>query len=232
MITNKHCQRLRKLQEVTLWWNSIPSRRDLNATGILMLQKPGLDLVHRSDRSRIRIRRTFSDLVRINKTEAEMEALLSFKMTEGCHIFCSKSHVKGLGMSHVIGWFLLLARLILIHQSTLDHKQWKQKKKEAFWSLRFQFPSSIRLRFRLTLEQKVPYVYDFDSASKLFRCQCGPALTKQPCRCPVAYMYFQNTLMVHGTPSNVRLALYIICCYRMIRTGNLWVRFHWMGHAE
>ena len=31
-----------------------------------------------------------------------------FKMVEGCHVFCSKSYIKGLGMSYVIGWFFCL----------------------------------------------------------------------------------------------------------------------------
>ena len=86
-------------------------------------------------------------------------------MTEGCHVFFPKSHVKGLGMSHVIGWFLLLALPILINQFTLDRKCGNQKKKETFWSLRCWFPSSIRLWFHLTLERKIPYTSDSDSAS-------------------------------------------------------------------
>ena len=35
----------------------------------------------------------------INMTEVETEALFSFKMAEGHHVFHSKSHLKGLGMS-------------------------------------------------------------------------------------------------------------------------------------
>ena len=49
-----------------------------------------------------------SNLVWINTTEAEMEASLLFKMAEGRYIFCSKSCVKGLGMSYVIGLFFCL----------------------------------------------------------------------------------------------------------------------------
>ena len=36
-------------------------------------------------------------------TEAETEASLSFKMSEGSQVFHSKSHLKGLGMIYVIG---------------------------------------------------------------------------------------------------------------------------------
>ena len=65
---------------------------------------------------------------------------LSFKLAGGCHVFHSKSRIKGLVMSYVID---LLALLILINQFTLDPKlqnqKWNRKKKETFWSLRFRF---------------------------------------------------------------------------------------------
>ena len=40
------------------------------------------------------------NLVQINTTEAEKGASFLFRMAEGRHIFCSKSCVKGLGISY------------------------------------------------------------------------------------------------------------------------------------
>ena len=54
-----------------------------------------------------------SDLVWFNTTEAEIEALLLFEMADGCHVFHSKSRIKGLGMSYVIWPQLFKGRITL-----------------------------------------------------------------------------------------------------------------------
>ena len=47
-----------------------------------------------------------------------MEALLLFKMAEGHHVFHSKSRIKRLGMSYVIGLFFYLC---IRFRSTIPH---------------------------------------------------------------------------------------------------------------
>ena len=102
-----------------------------------------------------------SDLAWRNTMEVEMEALLLFKMAEGHHVFHSKSRIKRLGMSYVIGLFSYLCirfRSTSSHLIVSDGIRRKRKLSDPCDSDSVELKIKIlSLFFLFTLEWKVPY---------------------------------------------------------------------------
>ena len=121
-----------------------------------------------------------SDLIWIDATEAETEALLScykIKMAEGRHVFHSKSQEKGLSMSCMIGWFFCLqlrfpsATWSQATESEVELEE-KEKRSDACY---FNF---VKLRIVILLAFFLIHTGTEGSLCFQFRRQFEPALKK------------------------------------------------------
>ena len=122
-----------------------------------------------------------ADLVWINTKKAETDAILWFKIAEYRHGFCSKSHVKGLGMNCVIGWFFCLHFQLwstnsysIASNGIRGGIRRKRKHCDPCDSDSVELTIAIPFLFVIHTEWKVPFVW-FRLCFRFHR-QCEPAL--------------------------------------------------------